>query len=67
MSNDPHSRARKVFTSLEGADEFSVMSVEPDIQQLKLELQGKREALKTQQESVPVGVFTKLIRRFFRG
>lgn len=67
MSYDPQSRAHKVRTSLEGTDEFSVVSVDPEIRRLRLELEGKREALKAPQESVPVGIFTKLVRRFFRG
>jgi|GEM_PF-6113588 len=35
MSNDSHdSRARKVRAALDGADEFSVLSVDPDLRKL---------------------------------
>lgn len=68
MSYDPYqSRASKVFTALEGMDEFSVMSVERDMKQLKVELEGKRVASEGPPQSVPSNVFARLIRRIFRG
>jgi hypothetical protein len=68
MSYDPYqSRASKAFTALEGMDEFSVMSVEPDMRKLKVELEGKRVASEGPPESVPSNVFARLLRRFFRG
>ncbi|QSQ22033.1 hypothetical protein JY651_43975 [Pyxidicoccus parkwayensis] len=67
MSNDPKTRASKVFTSLEGNDEFSVMSIDPDARKLKVELDGKRAASEGRPEPVSVGVFSRLFRRLFRG
>ena len=68
MSHDPNqSRASKVFASLEGMDEFSVMSIEPDMRKLKVELEGKRVAVEGRPEPVITGVFSRLFRRFFRG
>ncbi|MCY1018802.1 hypothetical protein [Pyxidicoccus sp. MSG2] len=68
MSKDPpQSRASKVFTSLEGMDEFSVMSIDPDARKLKVELEGKRAASEGRPEPVSVGVFSRLFRRLFRG
>lgn len=68
MSHDPNqTRASKVFTSLEGLDEFSVMSVEPDMRKLKVELEGKRVATDGPPEPVSSGVFSRLFRRFFKG
>ncbi len=67
MSNDPQSRASKVFTALEGMDEFSVMSVEPDMRKLKVELEARRVAVEGRPESVPSSVFSRLLRRIFRG
>jgi hypothetical protein len=68
MSHDPNqSRASKVFTSLEGMDEFSVMSIEPGMRKLKVELEGQRVAVEGRPEPVSHGVFARLFRRFFRG
>ncbi|MBZ4420543.1 hypothetical protein [Myxococcus sp. RHSTA-1-4] len=67
MSNDSQNRANKVFTALEGMDEFSVMSVDPDMRKLKVELESKRAAAEGPPESVPSSVFSRLFRRFFRG
>ncbi|MFP2913197.1 hypothetical protein ACLESD_50975 [Pyxidicoccus sp. 3LFB2] len=68
MSYDPNqSRASKIFASLEGMDEFSVGSIEPDMRKLKVELEGKRVAVEGRPEPVRTGVFSRLLRRFFRG
>ncbi|MCP3140114.1 hypothetical protein [Pyxidicoccus xibeiensis] len=68
MSNDPpQSRASKVFTSLEGVDEFSVMSVDKGMRKLKLELEGQRQAVEGRPEPVYGSVFTRLFRKLFRG
>lgn len=68
MSKDPNeTRASKVLTSLEGMDEFSVMSIDPDARKLKVELEGKRAAVEGRPEPVSVGLFSRLFSRLFRG
>ena len=51
----PNSRAAKVFTALEGDDEFSVFSVDPESRKPKVELgpQGQRE--RRGHAAVPLG------------
>ncbi|WP_164012490.1 hypothetical protein [Pyxidicoccus trucidator] len=68
MSYDPNqSRASKVFTSLEGMDEFSVMSIDPRRPKRKVELEGQRASVEGRPEPVSAGLFSRMFRRLFRG
>ncbi|MFP2927820.1 hypothetical protein ACLESO_22010 [Pyxidicoccus sp. 3LG] len=68
MSNEPpQSRASKVFTSLEGVDEFSVVSIEPGKRKQKVELEGNRQAVEGRPEPVYTSVFSRIFGKLFRG
>ncbi|NBD10238.1 MULTISPECIES: hypothetical protein [Corallococcus] len=70
MSHD-ESRARKVQTALEGNDEFSTFSIDPDIKKLKMKLDLQAEAQHQQSgrpETAPKsGMFMRLFHKMFRG
>jgi hypothetical protein len=69
MSYDPHrSRSSKVFTSLEGFDEFSVYSVEPDPNVKTVNLQSEAVAAEGQPQQLDDGgLFMRLFKKMFRG
>lgn len=68
MSHD-ESRARKVQTALDGNDEFSTFSIDPDIKKLKLDLQADaRHQQSGRPETAPKsGMFMRLFHKMFRG
>ncbi|NOK38992.1 hypothetical protein HMI49_37980 [Corallococcus exercitus] len=68
MSHD-ESRARKIQTALEGNDEFSTFSIDPDIKKLKLDLQSQAQQQQSgRPETAPKsGMFMRLFHKMFRG
>ncbi|WP_223641183.1 hypothetical protein [Corallococcus sp. EGB] len=69
MSQD-ETRARKIQTALEGNDEFSTFSVDPDLKKLKmkLDLQSEAQQQAGRPETAPTsGMFMRLFHKMFRG
>ncbi len=69
MSYDPHhSRGSKAMTSIQGYDEFSVFSVQPDLSVKTVELEGQRVASQGAPEATDSdGIFMRFFRKMFRG
>jgi hypothetical protein len=65
MAKD-ETRARKVQTALDGNDEFSVFSVDPDIKKLKLELQAQAQVNARPEAASQSGMFMRLFRKVFK-
>jgi hypothetical protein len=70
MSQD-ESRARKIQTALEGNDEFSTFSIDPDLKKLKmkldLQLAEQRQQAGRPETAPKSGMFMRLFQKMFRG
>jgi hypothetical protein len=69
MSYDPYrSRSSKAFTALEGFDEFSVYSTDPDLSVKTVELAAQAAASQGKPEQLDDGgLFMRLFKKMFRG